>query len=249
TMQIATKINANPGGSTTNDQVKYAIALFGESIYKHIELQTFSDFQVTIDQEIKNLISNNTPNGGMTYTAPILNELAMKLNSGELKNYAVVFMGETERILDSDETIAAAKNVASAGADIFVLDMTAKDYEKDGIFNYLINNDQSRKLNYTKQSQSDLVDYYSKVFVPVFSNLTCTAPPLGTCINLFDMVLAVDQGNDNQTEQYLKSVAAFYNKAFVSSGIYGQMTQRGLVEYSVGGNPIFSEELNFNADL
>ncbi|KAE9546256.1 hypothetical protein FO519_010532, partial [Halicephalobus sp. NKZ332] len=32
TMQIATKINANPGGSTTNDQVKYAIALFGESI-------------------------------------------------------------------------------------------------------------------------------------------------------------------------------------------------------------------------
>lgn len=249
TMQIAANIYANPGGATTQDQLRFGLALYGSEIYRYSQLQSYSDFRDTVDAEIRKLISDNMPNGGQTYTAPILRDLIRILNSGQLKNYAVLFMGETERMLDHTDALGAARTIANSGAQIFVLDMTTEKFDQNDVFSTLVNGDQSRKLNYTGQSQSDLITYYNERLTPVFSNLTCTAPPIGICTNLFDMVFAIDQANYDQQESDIKNVALFYNKAFIASNAYGQMTQRGIFEYSVGGNPVYSEELTFNTDL
>ncbi|KAE9550971.1 hypothetical protein FO519_005808, partial [Halicephalobus sp. NKZ332] len=101
----------------------------------------------------------------------------------------------------------------------------------------------------TFATESSETTVFSTTFITDSSDAPTPTVPSGTCINAFNMVLAVQQGNYDNTEKSLKNVAAFYNKAFMASGSQGQTTQRGLVEYSLEGSPEFSEELTFDVDL
>uniref|UniRef100_A0AC34GVM8 Uncharacterized protein n=1 Tax=Panagrolaimus sp. ES5 TaxID=591445 RepID=A0AC34GVM8_9BILA len=53
-----------------NDKKLYAIATYGVQIYNNIQLQTFFNFNATINKMIDALTFSNLPNGGQTYLAP-----------------------------------------------------------------------------------------------------------------------------------------------------------------------------------
>jgi hypothetical protein len=110
-----------------NNKKKYAIALYGVQVYNDIELQTFDEFNKTINSMIDNVETNDLPNGGQTFLAPILNQLYNTLNKNDTTSKAYVFtliMGELSAIRDPSPANTAAQNVASMKSDIYVLDQS-----------------------------------------------------------------------------------------------------------------------------
>uniref|UniRef100_A0A914QVE3 VWFA domain-containing protein n=1 Tax=Panagrolaimus davidi TaxID=227884 RepID=A0A914QVE3_9BILA len=79
-----------------NEKKRYAIGTYGVKIYNNIQLQTFSDFNETINKLIDTVTTDNQPNGGQTYLA--------------------------SAIRDPNPAMTAARKVASLFTDIYVLD-------------------------------------------------------------------------------------------------------------------------------
>jgi hypothetical protein len=108
-----------------NEKKRYAIGTYGVKIYNNIQLQTFSNFNETVNKLIDTVTTENQPNGGQTYLAPILNQLYDTLKTNCTTAKAVSFtliMGELSAIRDPNPASTAAQKVASLYTDIYVLD-------------------------------------------------------------------------------------------------------------------------------
>uniref|UniRef100_A0AC34QMZ9 VWFA domain-containing protein n=1 Tax=Panagrolaimus sp. JU765 TaxID=591449 RepID=A0AC34QMZ9_9BILA len=174
TKQIAAYLNANPGPSATADQLQFSIATYGNGTIRPVILQPFSDFNNVLDILIYNLTTANSPNPGQTNTSSILSDLYGIIKRGTLQNYLVLFMGESERILDIMLTDQVAGMLASTSAEIFVLDMTNGFWTNDYLFEKLVKNDLTKIYNYTRQNAGDLADYYTTgKFAQVWNQLRC----------------------------------------------------------------------------
>uniref|UniRef100_A0AC34R062 VWFA domain-containing protein n=1 Tax=Panagrolaimus sp. JU765 TaxID=591449 RepID=A0AC34R062_9BILA len=173
TKQIAAYLNANPGPST--NLLHFSIATYGNGTLRPILLQTFSDFNRDLNYLINEVAANNNPNSGQTFTGSILEDLYSVIVTNQLANYLVLFMGETERILDIYLIEEAVQRIASTSAQIFVLDMTTgRDWTNDYFFKELVNNDLTKIYNYTHQNVGEVTNYYtSGKFAQVWNKMTC----------------------------------------------------------------------------
>uniref|UniRef100_A0AC34Q4D1 VWFA domain-containing protein n=1 Tax=Panagrolaimus sp. JU765 TaxID=591449 RepID=A0AC34Q4D1_9BILA len=247
TKSIAAYLNANPGG-TEADQLLFAIGTYGNQTFRPPKLQTFIDFNNDLDQLINDVAANNQPNAGQTKTSSILEDLYTVLTSGTLNNYLVLFMGETERILDIQLTEASVARVASTGAQVFVLDMTNGFWTNDYLFQHLVNNNLSKIYNYSGQSAADLNAYYttaSNQFAQIWNGMTCTAPPDPVCNAFFDMFLVVRRTVDMSR---LKVIAKILNAQYTAVSNYAGFTKRGLIVYGNANGIVDSNDLTFDSN-
>uniref|UniRef100_A0A914PEF0 VWFA domain-containing protein n=1 Tax=Panagrolaimus davidi TaxID=227884 RepID=A0A914PEF0_9BILA len=154
-LQLAQKLAL---AANQNSKRKYAIALYGVQIYHSVVLQEIYEFNVTINQLIQNLEEQNSPNGGQTSLAPILNQLYTTLgNSSSSKIGVTIIMGELSVIKDPNPAFAAAQKVAKLNSDIYVLDET-RFGPPSSIWTTLTNNQPDHVVNAT--SAADIEDFF-----------------------------------------------------------------------------------------
>uniref|UniRef100_A0A914Q569 VWFA domain-containing protein n=1 Tax=Panagrolaimus davidi TaxID=227884 RepID=A0A914Q569_9BILA len=154
-LQLAQKLALS---ANRNNKRKYAIALYGVQIYHSLVLQEINEFNVTINQLIQNLEDQNSPNGGQSYLAPILNQLYTTLgNSSSSKIGVTIIMGELSVIRDPTPANAAAQKVAKLNSDVYVLDET-RFGPPSSIWTTLTNNQPNHIVNAT--SAADIEDFF-----------------------------------------------------------------------------------------
>uniref|UniRef100_A0AC34QNH6 VWFA domain-containing protein n=1 Tax=Panagrolaimus sp. JU765 TaxID=591449 RepID=A0AC34QNH6_9BILA len=246
TKSIAAYLNANPGG-TNADQLQFAIGTYGNITFRKPVFQSFTDFNTVLDQLINDVAANNQPNAGQTNTGSILEDLYILLTTAKLNNYLVLFMGETERILDITVTETNVQKVLSTPAQVFVLDMTNGLWDNDYLFKRLAR-DANKIHNYTSgQTAADVATYYnnpSNQFAQIWNGMTCTAPADPVCNAFFDMFLVVKQSA--RTTKSLKYIASTLNAKYTAVSNYAGFTKRGLVYYGTGS--ALSNDLTFDSN-
>uniref|UniRef100_A0AC34QNM6 VWFA domain-containing protein n=1 Tax=Panagrolaimus sp. JU765 TaxID=591449 RepID=A0AC34QNM6_9BILA len=245
TKQIAAYLNSNPGSSTTANQLKFSIATYGNGTIRPVMLQTFTAFNRDLDSLVNDVAANNQPNAGQTYTSSILDNLYNVVTTSQLANYLVLFMGETERILDIHLTEANVKKVADTKAEIFVLDMTNKFWTNDYLFKDLVKNDPSRIFNYTNQDAGNLVSLYTTgKFAQLWNSMGCTSSQLicqqlqekydcpANCVDLWGECQAYAQfcqdpkkGSSIDGGFYNSTVRAFVKKIALGYPMKGEITE------------------------
>ncbi|KAE9549714.1 hypothetical protein FO519_007078 [Halicephalobus sp. NKZ332] len=170
-LQLAAKLAASL--DSYSDTQRFAIALYGKNIIHDIELQNYDSFNATLDALIKSMESDDFPDSGQTYLAPILDQLVSVSKEGLETNFTVILIAETEAIKDPTSAYASAQQVAAAGIDIYVIDKTRFSVPSS-LFSTLTNGLPGHVLNGTFTDPLDLFPQLSQTAL-ISTASTCPA--------------------------------------------------------------------------
>uniref|UniRef100_A0AC34R3I0 VWFA domain-containing protein n=1 Tax=Panagrolaimus sp. JU765 TaxID=591449 RepID=A0AC34R3I0_9BILA len=224
--QIAAYLNSNPGSSTTANELQFSIATYGNGTIRPIRLQPFTYFSNDLNSLITDVTNNNSPNAGETLLNGILDNLYAVVTSAGLKNYLVLFMGETERILDIQNVDQSISRLAATSAQIFVLDMTEEYSGNDYVFRTLVKNDPSKIYNYTNQDVGSLTNYYTTT--------------------QFGQIWQMVKQSTRASMMSLRFVARQINTAYTGVENNAGLTKRGLVQFGAGNTSSLASDLTFD---
>uniref|UniRef100_A0AC34Q4T2 VWFA domain-containing protein n=1 Tax=Panagrolaimus sp. JU765 TaxID=591449 RepID=A0AC34Q4T2_9BILA len=226
--QIAAYLNSNSGSSTTANELQFSIATYGNGTIRPIRLQPFTYFNNDLNSLITDVTNNNSPNAGETLLSGILDNLYAVVTSAGLKDYLVLFMGETERILDVQNVNQSISRLAATSAQIFVLDMTEEYGGNDYVFRTLVKNDPSKIYNYTNQDVGSLTNYYTTT--------------------QFGQIWQIVKQSTRTSMMPLRFVARQLNAAYTAVKNSAGFTKRGLVQFGAGNASSLASDLTFDSN-
>ena len=157
---------------TFNSNQRFSVSLFANSIYKDIEPQLFPAFNATLSAFIQTLTSDDFPNGGQTYIAPILNSFANVTKSGLYRNVSALLIAETEAIRDPTYAFPACQAVAALNTDFYVIDQS-RFTGPSNLFPTCTGYKSGHILNGTALSQDQLFDQLRTTLIQNFNYITC----------------------------------------------------------------------------
>jgi Mg-chelatase subunit ChlD len=148
---------------------RFALALYGQVVYKDIEYQTFENFNQTLNDFIDSVSHSDTPNGGTTNLIPLLSRLNSTINERLYNSYSVLLMGELQAVHNIGQTTKYAQSVAATGANIYVLDQTKRLHSDfwsiftGNAYGHVINGTNATpELLYATFSQTIMSDFLAK---------------------------------------------------------------------------------------